>query len=195
MSHPNKIRQPDASHQHIGCPANRAARTVQDQSAASNPSSHLEMARVRAFQAGVLPAKQFVDFSGGSPQSLLLPNSESDTKNASSLLKPTRVFSERLYAAASKPVPEFVFENLRLEGNEEQEQSKEQQEQRQRNVEGRTRKIRSSRVPCQEQTITDDEEANDCQSRRHRSWRLVVFLFLFSRSSLSHCSNLLAAQF
>lgn len=184
MSHPNKIRRPDASHQHIGCPTNRAARTVQDQSAASNPSSHLEMARVRAFQAGVLPVKQFVDFSGGSPQSLLLPNSESDTKNASSLLKPTRVFSERLYAAA-----------IRLEGNEEQEQSKEQQAQRQRNVEGRTRKIRSSRVPCQEQTITDDEEANDCQSRRHRSWRLVVFLFLFSHSSLSHCSNLLAAQF
>lgn len=80
-------------------------------------SSHLEMARVRAFQAGVLSATQFIEFSCARPRPLL-PPSNAHQINAP-LLKPPPVFFERVYAAVGKPVPEHIREKLRREEEQE----------------------------------------------------------------------------
>lgn len=158
---------------------------------------HLELARARAFQAGILPVGQFVDFSYARHGALLPTSSQANPAKVPSM-EPPSAFFERLRAAAGKPGPEHVGEILR--GEEVKQPKGEGYERRG----GRSRKQTASTAVSlsdgnignpgeksdktdrgrreQEQARHDDEEAEDCQSRRYR--RLVFSVLPFSSSSI-----------
>lgn len=142
----------------------------------SEASAHLEMARARAFQAGILPVAQFLAFSSAHPFN-------------APWTKPPPIFSERLYAAARKLMPEHVRQQLCP------------QEQDEQKARGGGKEHNSNTVSIPRGNSGRHGRDDACQSRSYRKsvvdvlFVISLLFLLFVQEWTSTCRHQIRSEF